>query len=235
MPGEARAHLFQARLNKVAALQRNVWILPPPDVQQFAFDVSGAGERIVVHAFAQAVLVDVSRIEAGGGGDFRIHGSAKGQMPADADAHHAQPAGAVIEGFQVSHRGARVGIVGGNLLGSFVGVATVGAGLIVGQHRSRRLQLMINLRGRDYISVSGEHGCGPPDGRRDLEDFRIKNNAGIFPGRRRPEDVRAHGPAGSRDINKFGVFDYHRASKTKDPHLQRRQMWAPASISSAQP
>ena len=181
-------------------------------MQQLALDVAGAGERIVVHAFAQAVLVNIGSVEAGGGSHLRIHGSTKGQMPADANAHDAQPPGGMLEGLQISQRGARVGIVGGNLLGSFVGVATVGAGLIIGQHRSRRLQLMINLRRRDYVSLSGEHGCGPPDGRRDLEDFRIENNAGIFPGGRWPEDVRAHGPAGSRDINKFGVFDYHRAS-----------------------
>src|SRR5207237_2725852 len=97
VPGEARAHLFQARLNKVAALQRNVGILPPPNVQQLALDVAGAGERIVVHAFAQAVLVNIGSVETGGGSHLRIHGSAKRQMPADADAHHPQPSGAMLK------------------------------------------------------------------------------------------------------------------------------------------
>src|SRR5439155_21466413 len=44
VPGEARTHFFQARLNKVAALERNVRVLPSPNMKQLAFDVAGADE-----------------------------------------------------------------------------------------------------------------------------------------------------------------------------------------------
>ena len=54
-PMETRAHFFEARMNQVAAFERNVRVLSTPDVQKFAFDLAGAFERIVFHALAEAM------------------------------------------------------------------------------------------------------------------------------------------------------------------------------------
>ena len=40
MPGKSRADFLQPRLEQVAAFQRDMRVLPSPDVQQFALDVA---------------------------------------------------------------------------------------------------------------------------------------------------------------------------------------------------
>ena len=95
-----------------AAFGGDVRVLSAPDHEQFAFDVLGAFERVVVHAFAEAAFVDVGGVEAGGGHDVGVHGGAEGEVAADADAHRAEFAGAVGAGGEMVEDGAGVGVVG---------------------------------------------------------------------------------------------------------------------------
>ena len=60
-------------------------------------------------------------------------------------------------------RGARIAVESGDVLGEFEVVATIGARLVVGQHRARRLELVIDLRRRDEIALAGEKPpCAAP-------------------------------------------------------------------------
>lgn len=93
-PLEIRAHFLEARVNQVAAFERYMWILPAPNVQQLTLNLARAFERIVVHAFAEAMAMDVGRVETRGGQDVRIHSCSKREVTTGADSHHTEPAGA---------------------------------------------------------------------------------------------------------------------------------------------
>ena len=160
-------------------------------------DVGGAGEGVVVHAFAEAALVDVGGVEAGGGEDVGVHGGAEGEVAADADAHGAEFAGAVGAGGEVVEDGAGVGVVAGDVLGGLEGVAAVGAGLVVGEDGAGGFELVVDLGHGDDVAVAGEHGGGAADGRGDLEDLRVEEDAGVAAGRGGADDVGPHGAGGS--------------------------------------
>jgi hypothetical protein len=133
VPAEARAELVEAGEHLHAAFEGDVRVLAAPDHEEFAVDVGGALEGVVVHAFAEAALVDVGGVEAGGAEDVGVHGGAEGEVAADADAHRAEVAGAVGARGEVVEDGAGVGVVAGELLGGLELVAAVGAGLVVGE------------------------------------------------------------------------------------------------------
>ena len=112
VPGEASAEFVEAGEDGHAAFGGDVGVLAAPDHEELAFDFGGALEGVVVHAFAEAVFVDVGGVEAGGGEDVGVHGGAEGEVAADADAHGAEFAGAVGAGGEVVEDGAGVGVVG---------------------------------------------------------------------------------------------------------------------------
>src|SRR5436190_20784911 len=91
-----RARGSQRGMNFRTALRGDVRILAAPDHQQLAFDLPDAVERVVVHAFSEAPLVDIGRVKAGRRENLRIHRGAESQMAPDADAHDANAARAVF-------------------------------------------------------------------------------------------------------------------------------------------
>ena len=108
---------------------------------------------------AQAALVNVGGVEAHARSHVRVHGGAERQMSADADAHDPQIARAGRVRFQEVEDRAGVGVVTGKLLRDLVRVALLGAGGIVGQHRARRDQFVVNLRHRDHEAVSASRAA----------------------------------------------------------------------------
>ena len=132
VPAYFLIELVEAGEDLHAAFGGDVGVLAAPDHEEFALDVFGALEGVVGHAFAEAALVDVCGVEAGGGDNFGLHGTAEGQVAADADAHGADVAGAVGAGFEVGDDGTGVVVVGTDFLGGLEDVAAVGACLVVG-------------------------------------------------------------------------------------------------------
>src|SRR5437667_10425091 len=98
---------------------------------------------------------------------------------------------------------AGVGIVAGELLGDFVGVAFVSAGLVVGDDGADGLQLVENFRCGDDEAVAGEEGGGAADGAGDLENFGEEEQAGISAIGGGAEDVSSHDAGWSLEIDSF--------------------------------
>ncbi len=183
-------------------------VLAAPDHEEFAVDVGGAVEGVVA-ALAERAFVDVGGVEAGGGEDFGVHGGAEGEMAADADAHGSDAAGAVGAGFEVVDGGAGVGVVACEGLGGFEDVAAVGAGLVVGEDGAGGFELVVDLGHGDDVAVAGEHGGGATDGRGDLEDFGVEDDAGVAAGGGGADDVGPHGTVGGVEGDVLVVDDDH--------------------------
>ena len=103
-------------------------------------------------------------------------------MSADADTHHAKAARAVVERLQVVERGACIVIVGRNLFGGLVSVSAVGTGLIVRQHGSGGLQLVIDLRSGYHVAMTRQHDRCASNRPGNLKDFGIEQDARILSG-----------------------------------------------------
>ena len=101
-------------------------------------------------------------------------------MPTHANANRTQAAGAIFEAVKIVQQRAGVGVVGGNCFAVFVRIAFIRAGLIVGQHSSRRLQLVIHLGNSDNIAMAGNKGGKAADGAGGLEDLGKQNDRGIL-------------------------------------------------------
>jgi hypothetical protein len=80
MPLEVGPDLFQPGPDQVAAVERDMRVLPAPDGQQFAFDVAGALEAVV--ALTERAGIDVGGVEAGGRQHVRVQRGAERQMAA---------------------------------------------------------------------------------------------------------------------------------------------------------
>jgi hypothetical protein len=109
-----------------------------------------------------------------------------------ADANGSQTAGAIFEAGKIVQQHTRVAVVGGNGFAVFVRIAFIGAGLIVGQHGSRRFQLVIHLGNSDNITMAGNIGGEAADRTGGLEDFRKQNYRGILPLDHRAKQVGPH-------------------------------------------
>ena len=83
---------------------RDVRVLTAPDHEQFAVDVVGAGEGVVVHAFAEAAFVDVGGVEAGGGRTSGFIAARKARWPPMQMPMRAEFAGAVGAGGEMVER-----------------------------------------------------------------------------------------------------------------------------------
>lgn len=191
-----------------AAFEGDVRVLASPDHQELTLDVFGAFER-VVSAFAEGAFVDVGGVKAGGGENVGVHGGAEGEVAADADAHGSEMAGAVGAGFEVVERGAGVGVVAGELFGGLEDVAAVGASLVVGKDGASGFELVVDLGAGDDVAVAGEHGGGAADGRGDLEDLGVEDDAGVTAGAGGADDVSAHGAVESVERDVLVVDDDH--------------------------
>ena len=101
-------------------------------------------------------------------------------MPTHANANRSQTAGAIFEAVKIVQQRTRIAVIGRNCFAVFVRIAFIGAGLIVGQHGSRRLQLVIHLGNSDNIAMAGNKGGKATDGAGGLEDLGKQNHRGIL-------------------------------------------------------
>ncbi len=118
-------------------------------------------------------------------------------------------AGAVGAGLEVVEDGAGVGVVARELLCGLPVVAAVGAGLVVGEDGAGGLELVVDLGDGDDVAVAGEHRGGAADGRGDLKDLGVEDDAGVAAGGGGAHDVGAHGAEGGGEINVLVVEDDH--------------------------
>jgi len=114
------------------------------------------------------------------------------KMSTQAYAVASDPARATLVSAQEFHGNVGVLIVGCEFLPVFELIATVGARLVVSQHGSRGLKLVIDLRHRDEISVAAQGGSHSPDWTGDLKNFRIEYHAGMASFPLRNEQVYPH-------------------------------------------
>jgi hypothetical protein len=208
VPGEGCAEFVEASEDGHSALGGDVRVLAAPDHEEFTLDVFGAFEG-VISAFAEGAFMDIGGVEAGRGEDIGIHCGAEGEVAADADAHRSEVAGAVWPGFEVVERGAGVGVVAGELFGGLEDVAAVGAGLIVGEDGAGGFELVVDLGHGDDVAMTGEHGGGAPDGRGDLEDLGVEDDAGVAAWGGGADNVGPHGALGGIQSDVFVVDDDH--------------------------
>ena len=66
-PLESRPRFLQPRLDFVPAFQRNMRVLPAPDVKQLPFDLTRARQRVVLLPRTQAARVNIRRVETSRG------------------------------------------------------------------------------------------------------------------------------------------------------------------------
>ncbi len=208
VPGEACAEFIEAREDGHAAFGGDVGVLATPDHEEFTLDVFRAIEG-VVSAFTEGAFMDVSGVEAGRGEDVGIHCGAEGEVAANADAHGSEMTGAVGAGFEVVECGAGVGVVAGELFGGLEDVAAVGAGLIVGEDGAGGFELVVDLGHGDDVAMTSEHGGGAADGRGDLEDLGVEDDAGIAARGGGADDVGPHGAVGGVERDVLVVDDDH--------------------------
>ena len=164
MPLKARVNFIEAVEERHAAIRGDVRVLAAPGHEELALDVSRSGERVVVLALAEGAGVQVSGIEADRSSNLRVHGAAKGEMTAEADAYGSQFARAVEVGSKPGDKGGGVGVVGGHGFAELELIATVRAGLVVGEDGTGGFKLVIDLRDRDKVAMTRERGGLTPDG-----------------------------------------------------------------------
>jgi len=186
-----------------------VRVLAAPHHEEFALNVFGALEGVVGQAFAEATFVDVGGVEAGGGEDVGMEGGAEGEMAPDADAEGSEFAGTVGAGGEMVEDGAGISVVAGELFSGIPLVPAVGTGLVIGEDGSRGLELVVDLGHGDDVSVAREHGRSAADGGGDLEDFGVKDDAGVATGSGGTDDVGSHGAVRSGELYCFLVDNDH--------------------------
>jgi hypothetical protein len=165
--------------------------------------------RAVVHAFAEAALVQIGRVKAGCGINIRLQGGAVGEMTADAGAKRAEASGAGRMLLQEVEHGTIVRIVGGDGLRGLQTIADIGAGLVIGQHGACGQVFMINLRQRDDKPMPGEEGGGAVDGAGDLKNLRVEKQSRIAACRRGAKHHCAHGTGGRFEFDEFRFAERH--------------------------
>ena len=110
-------------------------------------------------------------------GDARVERATVRQVPAEAHAGRADPAGALAQPGEEVDAQPRVVVVGRELLFDLPGVAGVGAGAVVGERR-RACELVVGRRRGDNVAVRGELPAQPRDGAGDLVDLGEEDNPG---------------------------------------------------------
>lgn len=153
--------------------------------------------------------MEVSGVEATGGENIRLEGSAKGEVATETDAERAELAGAIRAATEVVKHRASISVMGFDRLGVLQLVAAIGAGLVVGEHGAGGFVFVVHLGKCDDDAVAGEHGRGATDGCGDLEDLRVENNAGVLAWRGGANDVGAHGAGWGGEVDILGVDDGH--------------------------
>ncbi len=222
VPAKPDAEFVEARQHLHPAFGGDVGILAAPDNQEFATNVFGALERVVVHARGERAFMDVGGVEASGGLHIRVHGSPESEMAADADAKCAESAGAVRTAGKMVEHGASVGVIRAKRFGRLQFVAAVRSGLIVVKDGPGRLVLVIDLGHGDDIALPRQHRCGTTYGCGDLEYFGVKHDSRVAARRAWTNDVCSHDPCGSFQVNMLAIDDDHAAFDFRSLDPNRR-------------
>src|ERR1700733_12929050 len=117
------------------------------------------------------MAMDIGGIETYAGQHIGIHGRAKGKVPAHTDADRPQAAGTIFKSSKIVEVSSCLAVIGRNRFAVFVSIALVGAGQIVSQHRSGGLELVIDLRNCDDVTMAGDKGGKATDRAGSLKDL----------------------------------------------------------------
>ena len=139
------------------------------------------GQSFVITVFAELAVVHAGGVAADRGFYVRLKCGAPSEVAADAEAHRGELAGGDLGVFrEVIERCPRVGVERRNGRALGVLVAPDPADVVVRHHRPGTLEAVINLRRRDDEAVTREPLNRAADRRRELEDFAVEQDAGVF-------------------------------------------------------
>ena len=174
------------------ALERDMGILSSPNEEDRRLGSPKPLQRVVFSARTKRAGVYIGRIKGDHGAHIRMKTCPNRQMSAQAYAVASDPTRATLVSAKKFHGSVGVLIVGCEFLRVFELIATVGARLIVSQHGSGGLKLVIDLRHRDEIPVAAQGGSHSPDRTGDLKNFRIEYHARMASLPLRNEQVHPH-------------------------------------------
>ena len=140
--------------------------------------------------------MQIGGIETGGGKYIGTHRGTECQVPACADAHCAQPAGAIRVRLQIIERGPRVGVIGRYFFRSLERIAALATGLIVCDHGSGWHQFVINFRNDYDVAISCQISAGTGYRACNLKDFREQQQPWKSSRADWLEDAARHGSGG---------------------------------------
>jgi hypothetical protein len=146
-----------------------------------------------VFTSAERPRVNIRRIEGSYCAHLGMKARPDGKMSPQTDPVASDATGAAFLLTKKLHRHVGILIVGSKLLCVLQFVAPRGTGLVVCEHRSKRLKFMINLRNRDDIAVAAQGRSHSTDRVGDLKDLRIEDNTRMAARRLRHEEMHAHG------------------------------------------
>ena len=172
VPGEMDAGLVEGVVDQASARGFDVAVLAPPHHHQLALDLLDAVEGVRVAALAEAAAMDVGPVEADGGLDVLVERAAEREVPAEADAHGAEVAVAVVAGFEVVEHAHVVGAPahGGN--SAPIGGCTAADGAVANYGRSQPLyqyrsaiSTAVTVAQRDVLQRQAGAGLHPEETR----------------------------------------------------------------------
>ena len=85
--------------------------------------------------------------------------------------------------------------------------------MIVSEDRASGLKFVVDFGHGDDVAVAGEHGGGAADGRGDLEDFGVENDAGVAAWGGGADDVSPHGACGCVERDELVIDNDHVSSE----------------------
>src|SRR6201997_3500848 len=172
------SNFVEASEDPPSSFDRDVGGLSTPDVEQFALDLRSACQRVILLASTEGARVNVGRVETDRCAYLGICRGAEGKMSSETYATHAQAPVALGHGSHMVQQRARVVIVGCKLFCVLIVIALVGAGLVIGEHGSSRLKLVVDLRHSNQIAMPGKERGKATNRSGHLEDLGIEDDAG---------------------------------------------------------
>src|ERR1700733_5031178 len=144
-------------------------------------------------------------------------------MPSETDANDAQTPVALGHCSHMVQQRARVVIVGCKLFCELIVIALVRAGLVISEHSSSRLKLVVHLRHSNQIAMPGKERGKATNRSGHLEDLGIEDDAGeLLAFNSGTEKIGPHRTVGCGNLLNEIVFEDHVPTLRDSVALQDR-------------
>lgn len=200
MPFELHFRFVKSLRNLQPSLKRNVRILSSPHEEKGCLGSGKPFQRIISLPSAKRTRVDIGWIERTNRTDVWMKSGPDRKVSAQTHTVTSDPPRTALMPAEKFYRHIGVLVIGLKLLCIFELVSTVGSCLVIGEHRAEGLEFVINLRNCNKIAVTAQCGSHSSNRIRDLENFRIENDARKASGPLRDEEMNTHGSTRSGKI-----------------------------------